>query len=53
MSTPYDVYLQTKLSDMRFDDFEVNGKTYPLGYSLFEDEYEYERDTAVRHAAFL
>ncbi len=52
MSTPYDVYLQTKLSDMRFDDFEVNGKTYPLGYSLFEDEYEYERDTAVRHAAF-
>lgn len=52
MSTPYDVYLQTKLSDMRFEDFEVNGRTYPLGYSLFEDEYEYERDTAVRHAAF-
>ena len=52
MHTPYDVYLQAKLSDMRFDDFTVNGKTYPLGYSLFEDEYEYECDTDVRRAAF-
>ncbi|MCR5279361.1 MAG: oligoendopeptidase F [Lachnospiraceae bacterium] len=52
MNTPYDVYLQTKLSDMRFDDFTVNGKTYPLGYALFEDEYEYEKDTDVRRAAF-
>ncbi|MCR5767125.1 MAG: oligoendopeptidase F [Lachnospiraceae bacterium] len=52
MDTPYDVYNQAKLSDMRFDDFTVNGKTYPLGYSLFEDEYEYEADTDVRRAAF-
>lgn len=52
MDTPYDVYQQAKLSDMKFDDFEVNGKKYPLGYSLFEDEYEYETDTDVRRAAF-
>ena len=52
METPYQVYNQAKLSDMRFDDFDVNGKTYPLGYSLFEDNYEYEKDTAVRRAAF-
>ncbi len=52
MGTPYDVYNQAKLSDMRFDDFTVNGKTYPLGYALFEDEYEYEADTDVRRAAF-
>ena len=52
METPYQVYNQAKLSDMRFDDFDVDGKTYPLGYSLFEDNYEYEKDTAVRRAAF-
>ena len=52
MSTPYNVYNQTKLADMRFDDFTANGKTYPLGYALFEDSYEYEEDTAVRRAAF-
>ena len=52
MESPYQVYNQAKLSDMRFDDFTVNGKMYPLGYSLFEDEYEYEKDTDVRRAAF-
>lgn len=52
MEAPYAVYNQAKLSDMRFDDFTVNGKDYPLSYSLFEDEYEYEKDTDVRRAAF-
>ena len=52
MQTPYDVYNQAKLADMRFDNFTVNGKEYPLGYALFEDEYEYEADTDVRRAAF-
>ena len=52
MSTPYNVYNQAKLSDIRFDDFTVEGKSYPLGYAMFEDGYEYERDTAVRRAAF-
>ncbi len=52
METPYQVYNQAKLSDMRFDDFEVNGKKYPLSYSLFEDNYEYEKDTDVRRSAF-
>ena len=52
MSTPYQVYNQAKLSDMRFDSFTVNGKEYPLGYALFEDRYEYDPDTDVRHAAF-
>lgn len=52
MESPYQVYNAAKLADMRFDDFTVNGKKYPLGYSLFEDEYEYEKDTDVRRAAF-
>lgn len=52
MSAPYQVYNQAKLSDMRFAKFSVDGNEYPLGYALFEDEYEYEKDTAVRRAAF-
>lgn len=52
LNTPYDVYNNLKLADMQFDSFEVDGKMYPLGYSLFEDHYEYELDTKVRHAAF-
>ncbi len=52
MESPYQVYNQAKLSDMRFGDFSVNGKDYPLSYALFEDEYEYERDTEIRRAAF-
>lgn len=51
-NAPYDIYHMTKLADMKFDSFTVNGREYPLGYSLFEDEYEYEADTAVRRAAF-
>ncbi len=50
--TPYQIYNITKLADMKFDNFTVDGKEYALGYSLFEDDYEYEKNTAVRRAAF-
>ena len=50
--TPYEIYNITKLADIKFEPFTVNGKEYPLGYTLFEDDYEYEPDTAVRRAAF-
>ena len=49
---PYQIYNMAKLADMKFDAFQAGGKEYPLGYSLFEDDYEYERDTEVRRAAF-
>jgi len=49
--TPYDLYEMAKLADMKFPSFTVDGKEYPLGYSLFEDNYEQERDTKVRHTA--
>lgn len=51
-NAPYDIYHMTKLADMKFGSFTVNGREYPLGYSLFEDEYEYEANTDVRRAAF-
>lgn len=49
---PYEIYNTAKLADMRFPDFEVAGKKYPLGYSMFEDDYEYDERTDVRRAAF-
>lgn len=52
IQAPYQIYNMAKLADMKFDSFTVNGREYPLGYSLFEDNYEYEEDTAVRRSAF-
>lgn len=52
LGAPYSIYLQTKLADIKFDPFTVEGKEYPLGYSLFEDDYEYDKNTEVRRAAF-
>ena len=52
LSLPYDVYNTMKLADISFEPFTVDGKEYPLGYSLFEDNYELEADTKVRRAAF-
>lgn len=49
---PYSLYNQTKLADMNFDSFVVNGKEYPLSFVLFENTYQFERDTEVRRAAF-
>lgn len=49
---PYEIYNMAKLADMKFPSFTVNGQEYPLGYSLFEDDYEYDARTEVRRAAF-
>ena len=49
---PYQIYNMAKLADMRFPSFTAGGQEYPLGYSLFEDDYEYDARTEVRHAAF-
>ena len=52
LDVPYTVYNTMKLADISFDHFTVEGKEYPLGYSLYEDNYELEADTPVRRAAF-
>lgn len=52
LNAPYEMYHIVKLSDMKFDSFTVDGKDYPLGYSLFEDDYEYDERTEVRREAF-
>ena len=52
LDVPYSIYNTMKLADISFANFTVDGREYPLGYSLFEDNYEYEADTKVRRAAF-
>lgn len=48
----YEIYNNAKLADLTFPNFEVDGKTYPLSFVLYEDKYMFEEDTAVRRAAF-
>jgi len=52
LEAPYELYHVVKLTDMKFDPFAADGVEYPLGYSLFEDDYEYDARTAVRRGAF-
>lgn len=52
LNAAYDTYEHTKLVDIHFKDFTVDGKTYPLSFGLFEDEWEYEPDHKIRRAAF-
>ncbi len=49
---PYGLYNTTKMVDMAFDDFIVDGKNYPLSYVSFEGDWESEPDTKKRRAAF-
>lgn len=52
MFAPYQIYNMIKLADMKFAPFTAEEKEYPLSYTLFENNYEYERNTAVRRSAF-
>ncbi|TWT24782.1 oligoendopeptidase F [Planomicrobium sp. CPCC 101110] len=51
-SAPYGLYNTTKMVDMKFEDFEVNGKNYPLSYVSFEGDWEAETNVELRRAAF-
>lgn len=51
-NAPYEMYNTTKLADLKFPNFEVNGESYPLSYNSFEGDWELETDTEVRRAAF-
>jgi oligoendopeptidase F len=52
LDAPYSIYNQTKLVDMNFNNFEVNGESYPLSFGLFEDEWEFDSNTELRRTAF-
>lgn len=48
----YNIYNQAKLADMKFNDFLVDEKSYPLSFVIFENTWEYENDTKLRRTAF-
>lgn len=48
----YDSYEQIKQSDMDFGEIEVDGKTYPMGYVKYENDYCYSGNTELRRKSF-
>ncbi len=52
LNLPYRGYEITKLSDMSFPDFEVEGELYPLSYVLYENTYKSHPSPKLRHEAF-
>ncbi|EGQ4000227.1 oligoendopeptidase F [Staphylococcus pseudintermedius] len=52
LDVPYDIYGVTKMLDIDFGTFEVNGLTYDMDYTTFEGYYEDHDDTALRRASF-
>lgn len=52
INAPYQIYNQAKLADMKFPAFHADGEEHPLGYSLYEDKYEYDPRTEVRREAY-
>ena len=52
VNAPYQIYNMAKLADMKFPSFQADGGEHPLGYSLYEDKYEYDPCTEVRREAY-
>ena len=52
VNAPYQIYNMAKLADMKFPPFQAEGEEHPLGYSLYEDKYEYDPRTEVRREAY-
>ena len=52
LNAPYQIYNMAKLADMKFPAFQAEGEEHPLGYSLYEDKYEYDPRTEVRREAY-
>ncbi|WP_025729583.1 oligoendopeptidase F [Atopobacter phocae] len=52
LNTRMNDYETTKFKDMTFDSFEVDGKTYPNSYVLFENDYEMDANPAIRYPAY-
>lgn len=52
LNAAYPNYQRFKLADMRFPDFEVDGKKHPNSFTLFENEWQTEKDTFLRRKAY-
>jgi len=53
LDSPYMIYERSKSSDMSFASIEDNqGKSYPMSFALYEEDYEITPDIILRHNAF-
>lgn len=52
LEAPLTGYDNTKLVDMSFKDFEIDGKNYEMSFVKFENEYQLEPNTKVRRKAY-
>lgn len=48
----YDIYGACKALDIDFEEFEIDGKTYPMSYVLYENVYSGHESAEVRRKAF-
>jgi oligoendopeptidase F len=53
LDAPEAIRSQSVFADMDFGEFEVDGKTYPLSFTLYEEEYQKHPDVTIRRAAYL
>lgn len=52
LNVPYDLYEVTKMLDIDFGQFEVNGQVYDMDYTTFEGVYEDDPNTELRRQSF-
>jgi len=52
LNVAYPNYQRFKLADMKFPDFEVDGVKHPNSFTMFENEWESEKDAKLRRKAY-
>ncbi|NOV01449.1 oligoendopeptidase F [Paenibacillus planticolens] len=53
LGAPYTIYQRSKLSDLAFDSVQdAEGVTHPVSFALFETDYEFSANTALRRASY-
>ena len=52
LNQPENTYTQARAADFSFPSFEVDGKTYPLSFVLYENRYQFSANHKVRRKAF-
>lgn len=52
LELPHTVYEQAKHADMAFPDFQAGGKTWPLSFVSFENDYNLDASAEIRREAF-
>ncbi|KIL47901.1 oligoendopeptidase F [Jeotgalibacillus campisalis] len=53
LGSPYTIYQRSKTADMKFEDVQLDsGETLPLSFALFEDRYEFSKETEIRRKTY-